>query len=409
MKQDLLVPEAGESVSSGILSAWLAASGDIVEEGQEVFELETDKATLAVPSPYSGRLEVAVEEGEEVEVGTKVGSIDTDAAAEETPREDQQEEDTKLSPAVRRIVSEYGLDPSSIEGSGRDGRITKADAQKAAEQSSAGGGKESPEPGGSDRAGRGRRGAAAVVQEGPAAAGTHEEPAGGQRREKMSLIRRKIAVNLVSSKQNAAHLTTFNEIDMSAVKKLRARYREAFEKQHGVRLGFMSFFIKAAVEALRAYPEVNAFIDGEDILYHDYYHIAVALSSDRGLLTPVIKNADRLSFARLEEQILAYAEKAKNKRILPDELSGATFTITNGGVFGSLLSTPIPNPPQTAILGMHAIQDRPVAINNEVTIRPMMYAALTYDHRVIDGREAIGFLVKIKDCIEDPSRMLLEV
>ncbi len=404
MKQDLLVPEAGESVSSGILSAWLIASGEMVEEGQEVFELETDKATLAVPSPYSGRLEVLIDEGEEVEVGTKVGSIDTDAADKEdtaAPSPGGGEDGKRLSPAVRRIVSEYRLDPALIEGSGRDGRITKADALKAAGRSSAEGEEAGLQTEGPDPGDRSAGGAAAGKAE--------KESSGGQRREKMPLIRRKIAANLVASKQNAAHLSTFNEIDMSAVKKLRSQYREIFEKQHGVRLGFMSFFIKASVEALRAYPEVNSFIDGEDILYNDYYHIAVAMSSERGLLTPVIKNAESKSFARLEEQILEYTEKAKKKRILPDDLSGATFTITNGGVFGSLLSTPIPNPPQTAILGMHAIQDRPVVIDNEITIRPMMYAALTYDHRVIDGREAIGFLRKIKECIEDPSRMMLEI
>lgn len=404
MKQEVQVPQIGESVSSGVLAAWLKQEGDAVQEGEELFELETDKATLSVPSPAEGLLTVQVEEGAEVTVGQVVAVIDSDAVAHHgqeaasATEEDSESSPAVLSPAVRRIVAEHGLDAAALQGSGPGGRITKADALAAANSPPA------AAPAGS---------AAAPTA---AAAGTADSSANAaqsgevrQRRVKMSSLRRRIAENLVSSKQNAAHLTTFNEVDMSAVMEMRSRHKDRFAERHGVKLGFMSFFVKAAVRALQAYPEVNAFIDGDEILYNDFYNIGVALSSDRGLIVPVIRDADGKSFASIELQILEFIEKARNKKLSPDELTGGTFTISNGGVFGSMLSTPIPSPPQTGVLGMHTIQKRPVAVDDQVVIRQMMYLALTYDHRIIDGREAVGFLGSIKQLIEDPTQMLLEL
>ncbi len=411
MKHDVQVPEIGESVSSGILASWLKQSGEAVAEGEEIFELETDKATLAVPAPASGVLEVMVEEDTEVTVGQVVAGIDTegapaDAAADVATDDDDADgpaadgpaeksgadADTQaaekaepaelgsdaqpLSPAVRRVLEEHGLNPTEIRGTGPGGRITKEDALKAAEQGGVAAGRSAP---GAER----------------------------ETRKKLSKLRKRVAENLVSSQQNSAHLTTFNEVDMSAVIELRARYRDEFETRHGVKLGFMSFFVKAAQRALEAYPEINAGIDGDEIVYHNYYNIGVALSSERGLITPVLREVERKSFAEIEAEILSFIKRAQEKKLMPDELAGGTFTISNGGVFGSMLSTPIPSPPQSGVLGMHTIQKRPVAINDEVVIRPMMYLALTYDHRIVDGREAIGFLIAIKRAIEDPSRMVL--
>ncbi len=423
MKKDVLVPEIGESVSSGVLASWLKKSGDAVEEGEEIFELETDKATLAVPAPAAGVLEITVAEDTEVAVGRTVATIETDGAvaapadgqaaqpaqsseASETTRKPHEaapepEAATEgpgnkqghlsddgsapaLSPAVRRVVEEHGLNPFEIQGSGPGGRITKEDALKAAEH------------GRSDAT---TTPAARVSQ-------TADET-GRETRRKLSSLRRRIAENLVASQQSSAHLTTFNEVDMSAVMELRARHREQFEETHRVKLGFMSFFIKAAQRALEAYPELNGRIDGDEIVYHNYYNIGVALSSDRGLITPVVRDVDRKSFAAIESEILSFITRAQQKKLMPDELTGGTFTISNGGVFGSMLSTPIPSPPQSGVLGMHSIQKRPVAINDAVVIRPMMYLALTYDHRIVDGREAIKFLVAVKQQIEDPGRMLL--
>ena len=391
MKHDVQVPEIGESVSSGILASWLKKTGEAVAEGEEIFELETDKATLAVPAPASGVLEVMVEEDTEVTVGQVVAGIETEGAPAAAPTAAAPTEKATaekaesaelgsgaqpLSPAVRRVLEEHGLNPTEIRGTGPGGRITKEDALKAAEQ-----------------------GGAAAVRSAP----------GGERetRKKLSKLRKRVAENLVSSQQNSAHLTTFNEVDMSAVIELRARYRDEFETRHGVKLGFMSFFVKAAQRALEAYPEINAGIDGDEIVYHNYYNIGVALSSERGLITPVLREVERKSFAEIEAEILSFIKRAQEKKLMPDELTGGTFTISNGGVFGSMLSTPIPSPPQSGVLGMHTIQKRPVAINDEVVIRPMMYLALTYDHRIVDGREAIGFLIAIKRAIEDPSRMVI--
>ncbi len=447
MKQ-VEVPQVGESVSSGILAAWLKKDGEMVKEGDEIFELETDKATLPVPAPYSGKLSIKVQEDEEVQIGQVVAEIDTEAeagGAEDSggasdsgaeastgPESDSGKaggsdqsaaaaspsgssttsgklNNGVLSPAVRRMITEHSLDPERIEGTGKNGLITKADVQRALESGEAGGkGVEArPGSGGSKEAARAASGAERKSAGGtPPGAGTS---ASGerQRRQPMSKLRQRIAENLVRSKQTAAHLTTFNEVDMSEVIALRKEYKESFEETHGVKLGFMSFFLKAAQKALESYPEINAYIDGTDVVYNEFYNLGVALSSEKGLIVPVVRDVDQKSFAEIESEILDFINRAKANRIMPDEMTGGTFTISNGGVFGSMLSTPIPSPPQSGVLGMHSIQKRPVVINDEIVIRPMMYLALTYDHRIVDGREAIGFLIKIKQLIEDPRRLLL--
>ncbi len=406
---DISVPPVGESVTNGVLGTWLKEDGSSVSEGDDLFELETDKATLSVPAPASGVLHISVNENEEVEIGQVVGSIDTEAAAGtaddgtssagDTAKEaaaadvrDQAagrpaEDGAKLSPAVRRIVEEKGLDPASLTGTGPGGRITKEDAMKAA----------SPAAGGSAET-------AASTAATPSAAGPGAQP---QERVKLSNLRKRIAANLVTSKQNSAHLTTFNEVDMSAVMALRKANQDAFEEKFGVRLGFMSFFVRASVAALGDYSEVNAYLEDDEVVYNRFYNIGVAVSTDRGLIVPVLRDADKKSFADIEGEIVSFGRRAQEKRLSPDELVGGTFTISNGGVFGSLLSTPIPSPPQTAVMGMHTIQNRPVAVDNHVVIRPMMYLALTYDHRLIDGREAVGFLGTVKRLIEDPARLML--
>ena len=452
MKQDVTVPEVGESVSSGVLATWLKQSGDQVSEGEDLFELETDKATLNVPAPATGVLETTVEEDTEVEVGQSVGSIDTaGAGASPSERDGGRASETAgtsdatgtsgaagtsdatgtsdaaatlddLPPAARRVADEHGLDVSQIRGTGKDGRVTKEDALRAVTEQA---GDRSTEARSSEArtddsstsdvatAGSAERASATGASSpgsvaAPAAADSSDS---GQRqtRKKLSNLRKRIAANLVSAKQNAAHLTTFNEVDMSSVMDIRSRYKEAFEKKHEVKLGFMSFFVKASKKALEAYPEVNAYLQEEEIVYNHFYNIGVALSSDRGLITPVIRNVEQKSFADIEREILGFIGKAKEKRLMPDELTGGTFTISNGGVFGSMLSTPIPNPPQTAVLGMHTIQKRPVVVEDELAIRPMMYLALSYDHRMIDGREAIGFLMKIKQYVEDPTQLLIDL
>jgi 2-oxoglutarate dehydrogenase E2 component (dihydrolipoamide succinyltransferase) len=465
MKQ-VEVPQVGESVSSGILAAWLKQDGEMVQEGDEIFELETDKATLPVPSPYSGRLTIKVQEDEEVEIGQVVAEIDTeaeeaggdeaegtDATAQEAESPGAKEESQGataeagrdegaaaaspagstttsgklnngvLSPAVRRMITEHGLDPEKIEGTGKNGLITKEDVQRALESGEAGGKGVEARPGqaaGESAPEGGEGGESKPAAAGKAAAkgaSTGKQGVGGgapsrpaeerQRREPMSKLRQRIAENLVRSKQTAAHLTTFNEVDMSEVIALRKEYKESFEETYGVKLGFMSFFLKAAQKALEAYPEINSYIDGTDIVYNDFYNIGVALSSEKGLIVPVVQDVDQKSFAEIEGEILDFISRAKKNRIMPDEMTGGTFTISNGGVFGSMLSTPIPSPPQSGVLGMHAIQKRPMVVDDEIVIRPMMYLALTYDHRIVDGREAIGFLIKIKNLIEDPRRLLL--
>jgi 2-oxoglutarate dehydrogenase E2 component (dihydrolipoamide succinyltransferase) len=380
MSEQIKVPSLGESVSSGYISTWFKQSGDYVEEGEEIFELESDKATMAIPSPKSGVITIEVEEETEVEVGKVVATIDTKAGPPKPEdREEQSEEAVEnenpppASPSARRLMDEHGISKEAVEGSGKEGRITKQDVQRHIE--------------------------------------TEEAVPAAERqvRRPMSRIRQKIAENLVTSKQNAAHLTTFNEIDMKRVVELRSRYKEQFGKTHGVKLGFMSFFIKACCAALGKFPEANSFIDGSDILYNQYYNIGIAVSTERGLIVPVIKDAERLSIDELEKRVADLAVRARDKKLSVEEMTGGTFSITNGGIFGSLLSTPIPTPPQSAVLGMHAIQERPVADGGEVVIRPMMYVALTYDHRIMDGREAVRFLVTVKELVEDPERLLLNL
>ncbi len=419
MSEEVKIPEIGESITSGILTAWLKQEGEAVSEGEDLYELETDKATLAVPSPFSGVLRIQVESDAEVTVGqvvatlevaatldTKATPIATAAAPpDKTAAEATQEAEEPaaavaagggplLSPAVRRLVEEHALDPAAITGTGKGGRLTKADVLQVIEvQATA----STPSP------------AAPVSEKVSPVAVPGAGQDRSQTREKMTTIRRRIAERLVQSKQSSAHLATFNEIDMQRVVDLRARYKDQFEKKHGTRLGFMSFFVKACCQALKAFPVVNAMIDGEEIVYNHFYDIGVAVSTERGLIVPVIRDADRKSFAEIESQIVSFVTRAKEKKLTVDELTGGTFTITNGGVFGSLLSTPIPNPPQTAILGMHTIQKRAVVIDDIIEVRPMMYAALSYDHRLIDGRDAVRFLVKVKQFVEDPQAMMLEL
>lgn len=418
----ITVPGVGESISEGILSRWLKPDGSYVKSGEPLFELETDKASNVVNATVSGVLKISVKEGETVDIGATVGTIDSDAqpaaaatatapatSAAPTPKPAAATTAspsapgsnggvaTALSPAVRRIVAEENVDPSKIDGTGRDGRLTKGDvvahlatpAEKAASAS--------PAP------------VAAPPSPATVSAPAPASPRTRETRQRMSGIRQKIAQRLVEVQHTAAILTTFNEADMTRIMDLRAKYKDTFKTKHGVNLGFSSFFVKATIEALKAFPAVNGRIDGTDIVLSHVYDIGVAVSTERGLMVPVIRDADQLSFAGIEKAVAAYAVKAREGTIAVSDLQGGTFTITNGGVFGSLLSTPILNPPQSGILGMHAIQKRPVAIDDQVVIRPMMYLALSYDHRIVDGREAVSFLVRIKESLENPERMMLEI
>ena len=443
MLVDVRIPVLVESVPDATLLAWNFRAGERVERGDVLIELETDKVVLEVPSPQSGTLaEIVLAEGETGESEQLIARIETGAeggkaasgkagtsgaggdggsrapGSEGSPPpavRDAASPEFAMGPAARRIVAEHGLDPAAIEGSGKDGRITKADALRHLEAAPAGDAGPAPEAGPAPGPGPGAEAAPAPPPSAqpiapPAAplqahAGTREE-----RREPMSRLRRRVAERLLEARRNAAILTTFNEVDMQPAMDLRRRYRDDFERRHGVRLGFMSFFVKAAVQALGRFPPVNAFIDGNDIVYHDYCDVGVAVGSPRGLVVPVLRNAERLSFAEIERAIAGFGEQARDGSLRLEDLTGGTFTISNGGVFGSLLSTPILNPPQSAILGMHKTQPRPVADENgDVVVRPMMYVALSYDHRIIDGREAVQFLVAIKEAVEDPARLLLEV
>ncbi len=417
MKQDITVPEVGESVQEGVLATWLKNPGDFVQEGDDLFELETDKATLNVPSPASGVLTQGVEADTEVEVGQIVGQIDTEASASDahdesgngeqaaSPAETGGQSETPgvttsdganldgLPPAARRAAVEHGVDPATLTGTGKGGRVTKEDVLQAVSADASAG-----------------TGTTPARTDDTASAPTRPDAAparGGQTRKKLSNLRKKIAANLVASKQNSAHLTTFNEVDMSRIMAIRSAYKDQFEKAHEIRLGFMSFFVKAATFALQAYPEVNAYLEENEVVYNHFYNIGVALSTERGLMTPVLKNVEHMGFAEIERTIAGFIDRAGEKKLMPDDLTGGTFTISNGGVFGSMLSTPIPNPPQTAVLGMHTIQKRAVVVNDEIVVRPMMYLALSYDHRMIDGKDAIGFLKKIKEYVEDPAQMLI--
>ena len=441
---DVRIPTLSESVPDATLLAWKFRAGDRVERGNVLIELETDKVVLEVPAPQAGTLaEIVLEEGETGESEQVIARIETEAGAgvgaETEPRGDgpgraadaggagaaatASAAEPVMGPAARRIAAEHGLDPASITGTGKDGRITKADVLRRIEAAPSPPPAPAPAPA---RPPAGTTTAAPAATTGPAGAAPERpaprpdaspspSPAPGtapraERREPMSRLRRRIAERLLESQRNAAILTTFNEVDMQPVMDLRGRYREAFERRHGARLGLMSFFVKAAVQALERFPPVNAFIEGDEIVYHDYCDVGVAVGSPRGLVVPVLRNAERLSFAAIEQAIARFGEQARDGSLSLEDLVGGTFTISNGGVFGSLLSTPILNPPQSAILGMHKTQPRPVAgENGEVAVRPMMYLALSYDHRIIDGREAVQFLVAVKEAVEDPARLLLEV
>ena len=400
MTTEVRVPQLPESVADATLVTWHKRVGDPVARDENLADLETDKVVLELPAPVAGVLKTLNKAaGTTVTSGELLAVIDEQAAAatKAPPKAEpkkaaeakkaepapiaaapprKEETAGKLSPAARRLVEENQLSAGQIAGSGRDGRITKGDV-------------------------------AQHLESGPVP--TPQAGARVDQRVPMSRLRARIAQRLVEAQTTQALLTTFNEIDMQALMALRSRYKEPFEQRHGVRLGFMSFFVKACVEALRRYPVINASVEGGDIVYHEYYDLGVAVSTDRGLIVPVLRDADRMGFADIEKAITGFAERARNGSITIDELTGGTFSITNGGVFGSLLSTPIVNAPQSAILGMHKIQQRPVAVGEQVVVRPMMYVALTYDHRIIDGREAVQFLVAVKEALEDPARLLLQV
>jgi 2-oxoglutarate dehydrogenase E2 component (dihydrolipoamide succinyltransferase) len=390
------VPAAGDAVTEGRIAKWLVAGGASVKADQILYELETDKLTVEVPSPAAGVLTIAVPAGETVAVGATVGSIDpagkpSAEPAKQNPTADagRLAKEVVASPAASAMIRDGDLDKSEIAATGPGGRITKDDVL--AHQA-------------------GKPEAPLVLPAKPqlpvATLVTNPER---EKREPMSNIRKRTAERLLQSQSTTATLTTFNEVDMSAIMELRTKYNERFEKKHGVKLGFMSVFVKAAVEALKAFPMVNARIDGSDVVMQNFYDIGVAVSTEKGLFVPVIRDADQMHFAKIEKAIADLAKRAKENKIGLKDLEGGTFTITNGGIFGSMLSTPILNPPQTAILGMHNIIKRAVVVNDEIVIRPMMYLALSYDHRLIDGKEAVQFLVRIKDCVESPERMLLEV
>ena len=398
MAVDVEIPSMGESISEVILIEWLKGDGDYVERDEALCVLETDKANVDLPSPMAGVLQHLQELETTLEIGAVIARIEEGAApaVEEPVAAEEEPAPTGLSPAVRRMVEEHGLDPAAIAGTGKDGRLTKEDVLAHLEQA-----KESQEPPAAPKP------AAPPAAKAPKpVVGADEE---GIRREPMSRIRQRIAQHLVGAQHNAAMLTTFNEVDMSGVMQLRAKYKERFAEVHGVSLGLMSFFSRAAVLALGDFPSVNAQIDGTDVVYHDYVNLGIAVSTERGLVVPILRHAEKMSMAGIEGEIKRLALGARNNKLAMDELGGGTFTITNGGVFGSLLSTPILNAPQSGILGMHAIQQRPVAVDGQVEIRPMMYLALSYDHRIVDGQQSVLFLVRLKELVEDPSRLMLEV
>ena len=438
MKQQIKVPSVGESITQATIGEWQKKTGDYVLQNEVLVVMETDKASMDLVAETSGQLNILKTEGEDVQVGEVIAELDTSIKAEQSPPKNEakstpsideksssplpqaesqfQKQRSKpssapvnipspdilkapqdlesqpfqgtpnkvLSPAVRKWITENKLDVSQITGTGPRERITKADVMNALQQHTA---------------------VSSTSYSSPKA--TNNKPE--QTRKKMTTIRRRIAERLVASQQSTATLTTFNEVDMSEIIALRTQYKESFQKQHNIKLGFMGFFIKAVIKALETFPKVNAFIEGREVVYNNFPHIGVAVSTDRGLVVPVIRYADQMSLAELEKMVAFYAEKAREGKLSPDDLSGGTFTISNGGVFGSLMSTPILNPPQSGILGMHKIEQRPIAQEGQVKIKPMMYVALSYDHRTVDGRESVSFLQKIKECIEDPIRLLIDV
>jgi 2-oxoglutarate dehydrogenase E2 component (dihydrolipoamide succinyltransferase) len=426
MAVDVEIPSMGESVSEVILIEWLKGDGDYVERDEPICVLETDKANVDLPAPMAGVLKHA----EKVDATLAIGAVIAQIAAGAKPAEsaapaavqsgaaaevvEEPAAEKLLSPAARRLVEEHAIDAAAIAGTGKDGRVTKEDVLKVVDAAAA----DSKDTPAAVAPAAKKESIAAPPAVAPVAPQAKEVPlprpsaspvGEGQRREPMSRLRQRIAQHLVAAQHNAAMLTTFNEIDLSAVMELRARYKERFTEVHGVSLGFMSFFSRAAVLALREFPAVNAQIDGSDIIYNDYVNLGIAVSTERGLLVPVLRRADAMSMAEIETEIKRLALGARDNKLAMDELSGGTFTITNGGVFGSLLSTPIINAPQSGILGMHAIQQRPIAVDGQVVIRPMMYVALSYDHRIIDGQQSVKFLVRLKQLVEDPARLMLEV
>jgi 2-oxoglutarate dehydrogenase E2 component (dihydrolipoamide succinyltransferase) len=398
MTIEVRVPQLPESVADATLVSWRKQPGDAVARDENLVDLETDKVVLEVPAPMAGVLkEIKFTDGAKVTSGQILALIEEGAAgaAARAPAAGTAAAPAagaKLSPAAKRVAEENKLDPAALSGSGRYGRVSKSDVVNYLQTQQT---PKAPEP------------SPKIAPSMPpmqSARGARTE-----QRVPMTRLRARIAERMVQAQATQALLTSFNEVDLKAVTELRARYKEKFEKQYGVKLGFMSFFVKACVEALKRFPSVNASVEGSDIVYHEYFDIGVAVSTDRGLIVPVLRDADQLSFADIEKSIANFAGRARSGAITMEELTGGTFTITNGGVFGSLMSTPIVNSPQSAILGMHKIQDRPVAVDGAVVVRPMMYIALTYDHRLIDGREAVEFLVTVKQCLEDPARMVLSV
>ncbi|HLR17910.1 MAG TPA: 2-oxoglutarate dehydrogenase complex dihydrolipoyllysine-residue succinyltransferase [Alcanivoracaceae bacterium] len=403
MSIEIKAPQFPESIADGNIATWYKKEGEAVKRDELIVDIETDKVVLEVVAPRDGVLtNVLKGEGDLVESEEIIATLDTSAVAESAPAEKEapaeeaapaaeatDAEDAVAAPAARKLISEAGLDINDIKGTGKGGRITKEDVQAAIQEREAR-----------------RQSAAPAAQEEATQAplGAREE-----RRVPMTRLRKRIAERLVAAQQEAAMLTTFNEVNMEPIMNMRKSYQADFEKAHGVRLGFMSFFVRACVEALKRFPAVNASIDGDDIVYHGFYDVGVAVSTERGLVVPVLRDADQKGLAEVEADIIEYGTKAQEGRLSIDEMTGGTFTISNGGVFGSLLSTPILNPPQTAILGMHTIQQRPMAVNGEVKILPMMYLALSYDHRLIDGKEAVQFLVAVKNFLEDPARLLLDI
>jgi 2-oxoglutarate dehydrogenase E2 component (dihydrolipoamide succinyltransferase) len=410
MAIELKVPSVGESVTEGRIARWIRKHGETVKADEPVFELDSDKATQEIAAPAAGVLHTLIPEGEMVKIGQLVATIEANGSVQPAPPKpspssqtpmppsstaadaDPGRPDVILSPAARVMVAERDIDPAAIAATGPGGRVTKTDVLNHAE----------PKPAAAK---------SSVVPSPPPVmkAAIATTPTDRETRRPMTMIRRRIAERLLDSQNSTATLTTFNEVDMSAAMDLRTRYNERFEKKYGIKLGFMSIFVKAAIEALKAFPLVNARIDGTDVVEQHFYDIGVAVSTEKGLMVPVLRDADRMGFAGIEKALSDIAKRARDGKVKPEEMMGGTFTVTNGGIFGSMMSTPILNPPQTAILGMHAITKRPVVVNDQIVIRPMMYVAMSYDHRLLDGREAVQFLVRIKECVENPERMLFEV
>lgn len=436
MKKEIKIPEVGESVSEVIIAEWLKKEGDYVEVDEPICEIDSDKASFEIPSDEAGTLKILIKEGETVAIGDTIAKINTDGKKQKSEKEEKREskeeskketkeevketkpkesnddnketkkltDKPKISPVADKILSDAGISPEKIKGSGIGGRITKEDALKALDEMETNGREHKDEKTDTIQE-------VDIKQEKKVElkAPTIFQGKRTERREKMTTLRKTISRRLVAAKNETAMLTTFNEVNMKAIMDLRSKYKDSFKEKYEVNLGFMSFFTKAVCNAVNDWPAVNAKIDGDEIVYHDYCDISIAVSTERGLVTPIIRNADKLSLAQIEREVLRLAEKARNGKLSIDEMTGGTFTISNGGIFGSLMATPILNPPQSAILGMHKIEERPIVLDSEIVIRPMMYLALSYDHRIIDGRESVSFLVRVKEMLEDPARLLLDI